>query len=146
MSKNKPLLIIGSPPCDQWSIMQNLNEGKREPEEVNRKLVEARIHLAFCAELYKMQIDANRYYLHEHPTSASSWKEASIQTIINHPNNFATRIHMCAYNMKIPDEQGNEYVYKPTQFLSNSPLIAARLERKCDKTHKHAQLQGKRTI
>ena len=20
--KNKPLLIIGSPPCDQWSIMQ----------------------------------------------------------------------------------------------------------------------------
>ena len=25
--KNKPLFIIGSPPCDQWSIMQNLNNG-----------------------------------------------------------------------------------------------------------------------
>ena len=88
--------------------------------------------MAFCAELYKMQIDANRYYLHEHPTSASSWKEPSIKAIINHPNNFATRIHMCAYNMKIPDAKGNEYIYKPTQFLTNSPLIAARLERKCD--------------
>ena len=44
-----------------------------------------------------------------------------------------------------PDKNGNEYVYKPTQFLTNSPLVAARLERKCDKNHKHAQLQGNRT-
>ena len=50
-----------------------------------------------------MQIDAGGHYLHEHPTSASSWKEKSMQAIINHPNNFATRIHMCAYGMKIPD-------------------------------------------
>ena len=47
--------------------------------------------------------------------------------------------------MKIPDNNGNEFVYKPTEFLTNSPLIAARLERECDRTHKHAQLQGKRT-
>ena len=46
--------------------------------------------------------------------------------------------------MRIPDGHGNEFVYKPTQFLTNSPLVAARLERKCDKTHKHAQLQGNR--
>ena len=52
---------------------------------------------------------------------------------------------MCAYEMKIPDDHGNEYIYKPTQFLTNSPLVAARLERKCDKTHLHAQLQGSRT-
>ena len=58
--KRKPLFIIGSPPCDQWSIMQNLNKDKREQSEVSRKLIEARIHLAFCAELYKMQIDAGR--------------------------------------------------------------------------------------
>ena len=47
--------------------------------------------------------------------------------------------------MKIPDAHGNEYIYKLTQFLTNSPLIAARLERKCDRTHIHAQLQGNRT-
>ena len=52
---------------------------------------------------------------------------------------------MCAYEMKIPDAQGNEYVYKPTQFLTNSPLVAARLERKCDREHTHARLQGSRT-
>ena len=35
--------------------MQNLSNGKRDQNEVDRKLIEARIHLAFCAELYKMQ-------------------------------------------------------------------------------------------
>ena len=47
--------------------------------------------------------------------------------------------------MKIPDKEGNEYVFQPTQFITNSPLIAARLERKCDKTHEHARLQGNST-
>lgn len=47
--------------------------------------------------------------------------------------------------MKTLDEHGNEFVYKPTQFRTSSPLIAARSERKCDRTHVHVQLQGKRT-
>ena len=85
----------------------------------SKKLTEAIIHLALCAELYKMEIDVDRHHLHEHPTSPSSWKEPPLQKIINHPNNFTPRIHMCAYDMKIPDKDGNEYVYRPTQFLTN---------------------------
>ena len=52
---------------------------------------------------------------------------------------------MCAYNMKIPDKYGKEYVYKPAQFLTNSSLLAAQLERKCDKKHVHSRLEGNRT-
>ena len=52
---------------------------------------------------------------------------------------------MCVYNMKIPDAHGNTFVYKPTQFITNSPLMAAQLERKCDRNHTHAQLGGSRT-
>ena len=59
-------------------------------------------------ELYKIQIDAGRYYLHEHPLTASSWQEPCLRKIINHEHNFTTRIHMCAYGMKIPDKMGNE--------------------------------------
>ena len=143
--KNKPLFIIGSPPCDQSSIMQNLNNGKRDPEEVRRKMIEAKVHLEFCAELYHMQMNAGRYYLHEHPTSAASGKEKCMKQILTHPEAFITRIHMCAYEMKIPDKNGNQHVYKPTQFITNAPLVAAQLERKCDRNHKHAQLQSNRT-
>ena len=63
--------------------MQNLNNGKRDSEEVHRKLIEARIHLDFCAELYKMQIEGGRHYLHEHPMSASSWNENVLRKLLN---------------------------------------------------------------
>ena len=119
--KHKTLFIIGSPPCDQWSIMQNLNNGKRNREEVQRKMIEARIHLEFCAQLYLMQIKEGRYYLHEHPTSASSWNERCMQDILKHHGNIVTIIHMCAYKMRIPDAQGNEYIYKPAQFSVTLP-------------------------
>ena len=57
-----------------------MNNGKRDPDEVRRKLIEARIHLDFCAELYQMQIDAGRYYVHEHPTSArSNWLSVQLR-------------------------------------------------------------------
>ena len=35
---NKPPFLIGSPPCDQWSIMQNLNTDKLD-EETKRLLI-----------------------------------------------------------------------------------------------------------
>ena len=88
VKKNKPLFIIGSPPCDQWSIMQNLNNKKRDPDEVKRKLVEARIHLDFCAELYQMQIEEggdiiymNIQHLHHLGTKNALKRSSSIQII-----------------------------------------------------------------
>ncbi len=41
VNKNKPMFVIGSPPCDQWSIMQNLCNGKRDAECRKRKMIEA---------------------------------------------------------------------------------------------------------
>ena len=46
---------------------------------------EAKEHLMFCLELYKIQIDGGRYFLHEHPAQASSWSlPAMIQFIADH--------------------------------------------------------------
>ena len=44
----KPKVIIGSPPCTMWPILQNLNDKKCDPLEWNRRLTEARVHLAIC--------------------------------------------------------------------------------------------------
>ena len=56
----KPLFIIGSPPCDPFSIMQNLNAGKCDPVAQQQRLIAGRIHLAFCVELYQMQLNEGR--------------------------------------------------------------------------------------
>lgn len=54
---NKPMWILGCPPWDPSSIMNNLNQSKGDLIEKQRKLIEAQIHLDFCAELDTMQID-----------------------------------------------------------------------------------------
>ena len=108
--------------------MQNPKNTKRNPNEIHRNLIEAIIHLSFCAEVFPMQIDEGRYYLHEHPLTAKSSQEPCYNEIIKHDYNIATIIHMCAYKMKIPDKFGNYYVYKPTQVITKAPLVAARLE------------------
>ena len=34
----------------------------------------AREHVRFCIKIYRMQMEAGRMFMHEHPTGASSWK------------------------------------------------------------------------
>ena len=50
--EDKPLLLIGSPPCADWSSLMDLNWGKMDPETVAERKRVARIHLEFCAKLY----------------------------------------------------------------------------------------------
>ena len=50
------------------------------------KVLEARKfaieHLKLCVRLYKMQIRAGRYFLHEPPSSAVSWQVECIKELM----------------------------------------------------------------
>ena len=50
IKRDRPLLIIGSPMCTDWSSMMNLNWGKMGAEEKERRLKAARRHLRFCVK------------------------------------------------------------------------------------------------
>ena len=61
----KPYVVIGSPPCtDFCTLNQNINHKRMTPDEVRRRMTEARIHLEFCAEVYVEQMRAGRHFLH----------------------------------------------------------------------------------
>ena len=47
----KPYLLAGGPPCTDFCVMQNMNWPKMSPEERKRRMIEARLHLDFCAKL-----------------------------------------------------------------------------------------------
>ena len=47
--REEPYLVIGSPPCTEFSALQNLCRGRRSAAERQRRLVEARVLLAFCS-------------------------------------------------------------------------------------------------
>jgi len=63
----KPKILIGSPPCTLFSSMQHLSKQARDPEKYDRLWKEACGHIAFSFELYEMQLEGGRNFLHEQP-------------------------------------------------------------------------------
>ena len=84
------------------------------------------------------------YFLHEHPATASSWKNKHVMDILDRPEVQRIVSPMCAFGMMQEDEEGEALVKKDTAFMTNSRAIAERLERKCGKDHRHIVLIGGR--
>ena len=103
-----------------------------EPEEVRRRIIQAKLHLEFCIELYEYQVKRGLHFLHEHPASATSWADDRVQELIQKLGIEPVIGHMCQYGMVHVDKSGKEWpVLKPTRWLSSSPALLRRLGRKC---------------
>ena len=74
----------------------------------------------FCASLYKAQMEAGRYFPHEHHESASSWQEACMKEIASDPTVMMTTVDQCAYGLLSKDKLVEGPAKKPTRFLANS--------------------------
>ena len=102
---NAPFVLIGSPPCTYFSMLQELNiaTNKHMPgwlQNFEAEREKAKQHVNFCCPLYRYQIDQGRRFVHEHPWSARSWALPSIQELLNHPSVQLTQTHMCRFFME----------------------------------------------
>ena len=80
------------------------------------------------------------YFLHEHPYSASSWKEPCVEEIMATKGVKVVRGDMCAFGMwqeSNGSTEGKELVMKPTGFMTNAQCIAEELGEKCNRSHRH---------
>jgi len=126
--EEKPMFLIGSPYCTPYSPLQALSAARRDPEEVRRELVKANVHMEFVAELYREQVLAGRYFLHEHPLCATSWKLECILDVMAMQGVDSEWCDQCQYGQ----EAGTGHpVRKPTRWMSNSPEILNMLKNKC---------------
>ena len=130
----RALLLVGSPMCKAFSRLQNWNFKRMDPEKRNRIIEEGRRHLRFCMMLYKIQIENGMYFLHEHPYSATSWKEPVVQEVMGIPGVKVVKGDMCAFGMWQEDEQGQALIMKPTGFMTNARMIAEELNETCQIT------------
>ena len=64
MEEQEPMFLIGIPMCTAFSSWQRLNALKRDPEVVRREYIKAMVHMQFVCELYRVQMDSGRYFLH----------------------------------------------------------------------------------
>ena len=146
LSRDSPDWIIGSPPCTSFSIWNfAMNYPKMSPTKIEKAVKEGKTHLSFVVDLYKMQMDRGKHFLHEHPATARSWQEEKVVQLMNRAGVHTVVADQCQYGLKSRSPTG-EYlpVMKPTRFMTSSEQMSRRLQRRCKRDHKHQQLVGGR--
>ncbi len=130
VAEEKPQLLIGSPPCTPYSAWQNLNAAKHgwPAGELEKRRVAGDIHLAFVCELYTMQMDGDRYFLHENPDQAASWGRPCMQPLLSDDRVQRSVGDQCQFEQQ---SHLGDPVKKPTGWLSNSPEILKALSKRC---------------
>ena len=71
IEKDEPEVIVGSPPCTMFAMLQNINRARHSwnsewKEKFEKELAKAKDHVAFCCRLHRHQMARGRYFLHEH--------------------------------------------------------------------------------
>ena len=132
--------------CTWFSVLQNLNKKHMNKEDWQRAYNNAVEHIKFVFELYDTQVQNGRYFLHEHPASATSWNLPVVtEFCARYPHLYAVTMNMCQFGMTTPSRKGEPTpVKKPTRWLTNSPCLADCLEKHCPCNHTHEPLLGGR--
>ena len=146
----KPSLLTGSPPCDPFSLLQNIGSKFCNAERKQRRLQEGLQYLHTAIHFYRKQYDSNRYFLHEHPLGCSSWDDSQMQQLQQLPGVYTVTSPMCHWGMRIGSRRGKEELLakKPTKWVTNSRFLAKALDQWCANqlghglVHKHVELVG----
>ena len=152
LKKTQPYMVIGSPPCTLFSMLQELNVARHGKDDAwmakfEEAKAEAIEHVEFCAQIYRYQLKNGRHFVHEHPLLAKSWKLDCMVDLVNDVRTYFVETHMCRFGMHshIGSRSGDHgWVKKPTGFLTSSRHVAEQLDRRCLGNHDHVQLVGGR--
>ncbi|CAK0829612.1 unnamed protein product, partial [Prorocentrum cordatum] len=119
--------------------------GKRDEVKFQRLLAECKVFLGFCMELAAYQHSRGKWFLFEHPWTASSWKEECIKGIRELPGVIVVRGSQCVFGAKSYWPDGSEgLVAKPTGWMTHSREVAKQVGIVCDGSHEHVHLLERR--
>ena len=93
--------------------------------------------LRFGIELCRIQHEAGRVFVFEHPATATSWENSSVKDLMQLPGVMLSVMYMCCYRMVAQDEEGVAPVRKTTKILTNAPEVADALSHRCEGGHRH---------
>ena len=135
----KPLVVIGSPPCTPFSQLQTLNP---DTPQKRKNLKEGEDHMRCMISIYKMQVEEGRIFLHEHPSHAKSWHMKEVRSLMATQGVALVEADQCMYGLKTWSANGAKLslAKKPTIFMTNSRAMGRELERKCNGAHEHQPL------
>ncbi len=138
LARRRALMLILSPPCTMYSCLnRSLNFGKMHPEIKAARLREADAMVDFAMFLAKQQVQSGRYFVFEHPLSATSWSLPSVKAVAELEGVRRASFDQCAFGLKSPRGQPMK---KPTALLTNSAFVYSAFNGKscrCDQPHLH---------
>ena len=109
--------------------------------DVDKMMEEGRIHSEFMAKVYAKQMQHGRFFLHEHPATATSWNEKCILKLLMQPEVQLVKADQCQYGLESKSDDGRMLpALKPTKFMTNAPEMAKLLQQRCKRDHEHQQL------
>lgn len=138
---HRPFFTMLSAPCTMYSKLQNLNLGKMSPEVRARRFQEAHCMLDYSMLIAKRQVETRRFFCHEHPRDASSWRRESVMELWQRDDVFLVTFDQCRVGLRTPS--GDKPIKKPTTLMTNSSAIRnifAPLQ--CNCSEEHATIQG----
>ena len=101
--------------------------------------------MKFVIELYKQQIEAGRWFLHEHPAGATSWGMGEVRRLMEMEGVQVTVADQCMYGLTTWTKEGiRASAKKRTRFMTNAECVAEELQRKCAGERTHQPLVGGR--
>ena len=138
----KPGLVVISPPCTLFSLLQNLTKRNHssEAESYLRRLIEAKVLLRFGIEIAFEVLKYGGTFVFEHPLTSRAWLETMMQKLIQHPGVHLAACDQCMYGLKA---LSGLFHRKPTGFLSNNVKVTDQLGRRCDGQHRHEPILGR---
>ena len=120
-----------------FSALQNLSPWSAEKEA---RLKSAERHLDFVCRLYEQQIHDKRWFLHEHPVGATSWRSEAVKKVMKMTGVQCVVADQCRYGLTTEVKRQKMPARKRTRFMSNSDEILTQLNKKCDGRHVHEPL------
>ena len=64
------------------------------------------MHLRFMRSIYRLQLREGRFFLHDHPQSAASWREPAMLKLLSEPDVDIAISHQCAYGLHVQGPDG----------------------------------------
>ena len=107
-----------------------INYKQMDPQKVEKMLADGKVHLDSVCSLYRRQLRQGKYFLHEHPATALSWKEDQVLEIARQPNVQIVTADQCEYGLVTPSADDKTKMLpamKPTKWATASDEVACHM-------------------
>ena len=143
-NREQPELLAGSPPSDDFNSLFNTCVESREISKLKTERIEPQIRT--CIQAYKLQMEMQKHFVHEHPKASTSWEMLEVQSLVSDPRVYSIDGPMCRWSLKARGSNDKvEFMRKQTRWLTSSKEIAEVLrgDGRWKRDRRHVHMTGK---